>query len=348
MELKELTKDKVIGKRVFLRADLDVPMEREEISDETRLSAWQETLDFLLENQSKVVIAGHLGRPDGIEKKYSLIVIAKWLAKRLDLPISETTIGSFPGWKIGEKISLLENLRFYPEEEKNDQAFSKQLASLAEIFVNDAFSASHREHASIVGVASLLPSYPGFALKKEIETLTSLLESPKRPLVVVIGGAKIETKLPLVEKMHHFADYVLVGGEIAEQDKVLLKIQHEKKEGRISALIVADLRVDGFDITEKSAENFVQIINTAQTVIWNGPMGKIEDEGAREGTRKIAEGIIASNVYSVVGGGDSLAFFSKEGMKDKFSFVSMGGGAMLELLSGEVLPGIKPLLSQSN
>lgn len=345
LELKKLSKEVVLGKRVFLRADLDVPIKDGQIDDETRLLSWSESLDILLEASKEIIIAGHLGRPNGIEEKYTLLPVAKWLANKLSVDISDVTQGEFKAWRIGEKVNLLENLRFYEAEEENDPIFSEKLAKLADVYVNDSFSTSHRKHSSIVGIASLIPSFAGISLSREVESLSEVLDNPDRPLVVVIGGAKIETKLPLVEKMHHFADYVLVGGEIAEQDKILLKIQHEKKEGKISALLVADLTEDGLDITSKSAENFVQIINTARTVIWNGPMGMIEKEDSTGGTLMVAKGIIQSNAKSIVGGGDSLSFLNKERMIDKFSFVSMGGGAMLEFLSGETIPGIEVLKS---
>ena len=179
--------------------------------------------------------------------------------------------------------------------------------------------------------------------KKEVEVLSGILENPKRPLVVIIGGAKMKTKLPLVENMHHFADYILVGGKIDENDKVLLKVAHEKSYRKEIFFLVADLTEDSKDITEKSVENFLQIVENAQTVVWNGPMGVTEEEDSSRGTRNLALGILKSNAYSVVGGGDSLSCLRKQNLLPKFSFVSVGGGAMLEFLSGNKLPGLEAL-----
>ena len=184
-----------------------------------------------------------MGRPQGIDEKFSLKKISLWVKKELELhnELEEVDLDGFKAFKITGNVFLLENLRFYKEEEDGNEDFAKNLASLAQIYVNDAFASSHRTHASIVGITKYLPSFAGLRLEKEVEVLSEILEKPKRPLCVIIGGAKIETKLPLVEKMHGFSDYVLVGGEIAENDKVLLKVQHEKIEGKKSALLVADL-----------------------------------------------------------------------------------------------------------
>ena len=297
-----------------------------------------------------------MGRPEGINKSLSLEPIAKWFAKQLTINnLQLTKIGEFEGWEIGPNIFLLENLRFFAGEEKNDPGFAKQLANLADIYVNEAFADSHRNHASITGVPKYLPGFAGLHLQQEIEVLSKVLEKPKRPLVVVIGGAKLETKLPLVEKMHHLADYVLVGGKIARDVKTLLKIQHEKIEGRKSALLIADLNLDETDVTPKSIENFLQIIDLARTVVWNGPLGKISDNKmemakSEDGSRKLAEGLVKSSAYTIVGGGDTVGFLEKACLLDKFAclpknrcFLSTGGGAMLSFLSGEKLPGLEAL-----
>lgn len=359
--LKNIKDVDVRGKKVFLRADLDVPIQPSTansqpptIRDDTRLKAWLPTLEFLLTNQASVVIAGHLGRPEKQfskeNEKFSLKPVADWVKNRLELhhEIKDIETQGFKGWEITGNLILLENLRFYKEEEDGlltnaGQAFSQKLASLADIYVNDSFASSHRAHASIVGVPKYLPHYAGFRLEEEVKTLSEVLENPKRPLVMIIGGAKIETKLPLVEKMHRLADYVLVGGEIAENDKILLKVQHEKLEGAKSILLVADLRDNKKDITEKSAENFLQVCESANTVVWNGPMGLIEEEKYQQGTKILAEGLSKLSSYRIVGGGDSLGFLKQIKLLDKFSFASTGGGAMLELLSGAELPGIVAL-----
>jgi len=344
-DLKSLKDADVKNKTVLLRADLDVPIESGKILDTTRLKAWSPTLKYLLKNQAQVFIAGHLGRPKDEDEKFSLKPVAEWIKKSLELgnKLKAIDINGFKTWAITENVFLLENLRFYKGEEENDKKFSKKLASLAEIYVNDAFASSHRDHASIDGVTEYLPHFAGFRLQKEVEVLSGILKNPKRPLVVIIGGAKMKTKLPLVENMHHFADYILVGGAITENDKVLLKVAHEKIIGRKSSFLIADLTEDNKDITIKSAENFLQVIENAQTVVWNGPMGVTEGEDSSETTRNLALGILKSNVYSVVGGGDSLSYLRKQNLLSKFSFVSVGGGAMLEFLSGNKLSGLEAL-----
>lgn len=373
MQLPNLKDAKINGKRVLLRLDTDVPIEEGKIKDDSRLKAGLPTLEFLLKNGAKVIIAGHLGRPTPLNnesriknQESSLKPVALWFAKKINnvhnsqFTIRDSKLRDFDGWEIGENIFLLENLRFYKGEEENDQEFAKNLASLADIYVNDAFAVSHRNHASIAGVTKFLPHFAGFQLQKEVEVLSGILENPKRPLIVIIGGAKLETKLPLVEKMHHLADYVLVGGKLAGDVKTLLKVQHEKinpdASGRKSVLLVADLNEEGTDITLKSAENFLQIISLAKTVVWNGPMGKIANSKlqivkSEEGSKKLAEGLIKSDAYVVVGGGDTVGFLDKICLLDNFAcmpknrcFLSTGGGAMLAFLSGEKLPGIEALL----
>lgn len=346
INLPELKKASIKGKKVFLRTDIDVPIENGKITDDTRLIEGLETLNFILENNAHVILAGHLGRPEGIEEKLSLKPIANWYAKKFTSKPQKGKIGAFSGWQITPQFYILENLRFYKEEEGNQQILAEHLANLAEVYVNDSFASSHRAHASVVGVAKLLPHFAGITLSREINILTNLIEDPKRPLTVVVGGAKIETKLPLVEKMHRIADYVLVGGKIAEETKILLKVQHEKVSDRKSALLVADQTFDKSDITPNDAENFLQIINLSQTVIWNGTVGITEGRELDHslGSFKIARGITESKAYSVVGGGDTIGYLKKVGFLKKFSFVSTGGGAMLELLSGEKLPGIEALL----
>ena len=365
MQLPILRDAKVEGKTVFLRADLDVPLSEFRIEDDTRLTAALPTIEYLLKQNCKIIIGGHLGRPTGLNQEsrirnphfarasrgrqeLSLKPVGEWFAKHFHASqfiIHNSILGGFEGWEIGQNSFLLENLRFYEGEEKNDLIFSKKLASLADLYVNDAFAMCHRNHASIVGITHFLPHFAGFHLQKEVETLSHVMENPKRPLVVIVGGKKIETKLPLVEKMHKVADYVLVGGKIAEESKALVNVQHEKITGKKAVLLVADAIPDGSDITDKDAENFLQIISLAKTIIWNGSMGIIENEKLMgESTRKIALGIIKSGAYSVVGGGDTVEFLNKLGVLDKFSFASTGGGAMLAFLSGEKLPGIEALL----
>jgi phosphoglycerate kinase len=342
------------GRTVLLRIDCDVDIEGSKIIDDTRLAASLSTVKFLLEKSADINIIGHLGRPEGEDKKFTLEPIARWFGSKLKGEPEPVTIGKLKGWKITDKINLIENIRFFPGEEENDPEFSRELALLGDIYVNDAFAVSHREHASIVGVTKFLPSYAGLHLQKEIKVLSQILQNPKRPLAVLIGGAKIETKLPLVEKMHHVADYVLVGGEIAEQDRVLIKVQHEKIAGRKSAVLVSEPAEGGRDIDSKSVENFCQILGLAETIVWNGPVGvitpptqnsklKTQNSDTERGTRELAHFIVRQNAYKVVGGGDTLAYLRTLNLLEKFDFVSTGGGAMLEFLSGNTLPGIAAL-----
>lgn len=357
MQLPSLRDATIEGKTIFLREDLNVPLINGKIEDDTRMFSAIPTIEYLLQHNVKIIIASHLGRPTGLNHEariknheLSLKPVAQWFAKKLNhnsqFIIRDSNLGEFEGWEIGPNIFLLENLRFDEGEEKNDPEFAKKLASLADIYVNDAFASCHRSHASVVGITQFLPHFAGLYLQKEVENLTAAMENPKRPLVVIIGGKKIETKLPLVEKMHGIADYVLVGGKIAEESQAFLKVQSKKINSKQeSVLIVADLTPDKLSITEKSLHSFLDIIPKAKTIIWNGAMGFInEKEDGFQATRKIAEAIIESQAYSIVGGGDTIEFMSRIGMLDKFSFVSTGGGAMLCFLSGEKLPGIEALL----
>ncbi|OGH10837.1 MAG: hypothetical protein A3B38_03475 [Candidatus Levybacteria bacterium RIFCSPLOWO2_01_FULL_36_13] len=346
MNLKKIQDADLEGKKVLLRLDLDTPVEEGEIIDDSRLESSLETLNLLLTKAQKIIIIGHLGRPEGKDEKFSLKPIAEWFSKHFETELKEINVGDFDAFEIGDKIILLENLRFYKEEEdpstSSGQEFSKKLSSLADIYVNDAFAVSHRPHASIVGIPKFIPSFAGLRLQKEVEELSKILENPDRPLTIIIGGAKIETKLPLVEKMHFFADYVLVGGEIAEHVRELAKVAHDKLENKKSILLVADLTSDNEDISEVSIQNFIQVINNSKTIVWNGPMGEFE-KGFDKGTKEIAKAVANSNAYTIVGGGETIEFCKKEGLLDKFSFVSTGGGAMLEFLSGSKLPGLEAI-----
>jgi len=370
--------DALSGKTVLLRIDCDVDIEnglpagrQGRILDDTRLGVSLPTIEFLLKKGADINIVGHLGRPEpvssieypvsSIDKKFSLEPVAKWFSKILNTEYSilnTIKVGNFNGWRVADKVNLIENIRFFKGEENNDSEFARELSLLGDIYVNDAFAVCHREHASIVGVTKFLPSYAGLHLKKEVKELSKILSNPKRPLAVLIGGAKIETKLPLVSKMHAIAEYVLVGGEIAEQTRVLIKVQHEKIKGSESAVLVADLAEDGFDITPKSVENFKQVLGLANTIVWNGPVGLIrrtEDrrqktdsrgqktDDTERGTRELAHFIVSTKAYKVVGGGDTLAYLRRINLLSKFDFVSTGGGAMLEFLSGHKLPGLKTL-----
>ena len=352
MHLPNIKDADVLGKRVFLRADLDVPLSLEgTIEDDTRLIETLPTIQFLLDKGATVIAASHLGRPSAaealwgkpkeIDPAFSLKPVADWLAHQNDLNhLSSVILEGFAGWKVMDNLFLLENLRFDQGEEKNDPSFAKKLASLADIYVNDAFGVSHRSHASIVGVPAFLPHYAGFLLIKEVDALATILENPKRPLVVIMGGAKLETKMPLVEKMHVFADYLLIGGKLPLEGDILARMQDEK-------LLIADLTSDQSDITKESVTKFSYVIEKAATVIWNGPMGLIKDDNldSEKGTRQLADIIAKSPAYKVVGGGDTIDFLKKINLLNSFDFVSTGGGAMLSFLSGEKLPGIEVLIA---
>ena len=342
-DLNKIQAADIKGKTVFLRADLDVPLGKAGVGDDSRLKAWYPTLEFLLNQDSKVIIAGHLGRPEGKDQTFSLKPVADWLAEKITGQTEKEEIAGFDAWKITDRISLLENLRFYKEEEENSAEFAQRLSQLAQVYVNDAFASSHRAHASIAGITEFLPSFAGLRLQKEVLELSKVIDHPQRPLCVIIGGAKIETKLPLVEKMHSLADFVLVGGELSEKDSVLIRLMHQKADKVKAMLFVADLKDSKKEITDYATENFIQVINKSKTVVWNGPLGQIEEEEYAGETRKLAQAIAKSQAYSIVGGGDTVAFLQHEGLADKFSFVSTGGGAMLELLAGEKLPGLLAL-----
>jgi phosphoglycerate kinase len=289
-----------------------------------------------------VIIVGHLGRPEGKDEKLTLLPVVKWLSQNLKIQnanFNTIKIGEFGGWELSDKISILENIRFYPEEEANNPQFAQKLSSLAQIFVNDAFATAHRAHASTEGVTHFLPAFAGLRVLEEVKVLSEILENPKRPLCVIIGGAKIETKLPLVKKMHAFADFVLVGGTLCGDEETILNVANEETTHQ-SILLLAETLENKKDITLKSVENFIQVAKEAKTIVWNGPLGQIEEEEYQKGTAILAESLVGIPAFTVVGGGDTVGFLRNKNLIDKFSFVSTGGGAMLEFLSGEKLPGL--------
>jgi len=232
----------------------------------------------------------------------------------------------------------LENLRFHKEEEENDENFARKLASLGDIFINDAFGASHRPHASIVGIPKFLPSAAGLLLEKEIKTLNGLLENPQRPLVAIIGGAKVEDKVKVIDKISELSESILIGGLINKE------IKEKNISFKYPRKIISPLdEIEGKDIGPKTIELFKREILRAKTIFWNGPLGKIEEEQFQNGSKKIANYIIESRAFSVVGGGETVEFLNKINLAEKFSHLSTGGGAILEFLSGEKLPGIAAL-----
>ncbi|MDO8460649.1 MAG: phosphoglycerate kinase [Nanoarchaeota archaeon] len=338
INLPSLDSEDLSDKKVFLRYDCDVRVSASgKIIDETRLITGFSTLEYLLENNCTVIIAGHLRRPEGWDEKFTLFPIAEWFAQQFSSEAKETKLGEFKGWEIKDGLFLLENLRFYKEEKENSLEFARRLAGLGEIYVNEAFGSSHRAHASIVVIPKILPHFAGFHFIKEVKVLESIISSPKRPLTIILGGAKMETKLPLVAKMHGIADHILIGGKITDIDREL--IEKEKVKSEKAKIIIAELTQEGRDIDSASLKEFENIISRSGMIVWNGPMGYLEG-GFEESTLSIARAIIGSNAYRIAGGGDTVAFINKYGLFDKFDFVSMGGGSMLEFLSGKSLPGI--------
>lgn len=336
--MKSVREAEVSGKRVILRADLDVPLrqeaggKRQEVADDTRLKALLPTLKYLLDRGAKVIVIGHLGRPKGKkDPNLSLEPVAEKLSELSDSEIK--LIENLEGAKDFKGIAMLENLRFWPEEEKDDSVFAKKLASFGDLYVNDAFAASHREHASIVGIPKHLPSYAGLRLQEEVKELGGVLENPERPLIFIIGGAKTETKKPLVPAFAKIADKVLLGG--------LLMLAREL-EGIPNVVFPIDA-VDAYDIGPKTLEKYINILKSAKTVVWNGPLGVWEDNRYEVGTRAIAEELALLPGKTVVGGGDTIAALNAFGLASKMSYVSLGGGAMLEFLAGKKLPGLEAL-----
>lgn len=313
--MKSVKDTEVSGKKVFLRGDLDAPIKNGQVADDFRLQKMLPTINYLIKNKAKVILAGHLDRPGGkIVEELKMDPLRQWFKDRAD-------------------VEILENLRFNSGEEKNDPEFAKELAALAEIYVNDCFSTSHRRHASIVGVPKHLPSFAGLHLVEETETLRKVRESAKRPLVFIIGGGKAETKIPLVKKISRLADKILLGGSL-----MFAKSLEEAPKVRFP---VDAVRID--DIGPKTIEMFKNSLDDAGTVVWNGPLGVTEAEEFEVGTREIAQTLAKSPAYTVVGGGDTIAALNRFGLRDKMNFVSTGGGAMLEFLAEGTLPGLEVL-----
>lgn len=375
----------VEGKRIFLRADFNLPMDRfGRITDTTRVTSELPTIRYLVERGAKVIICSHLGRPKGFDFRLSMWPIALILMRYFPgkVQFAHKVIGQEVKARIANmsngSILLLENVRFYKEEEENDPAFAKELASLADIYVNDAFGVAHRKHASTYGVARLLPNAIGFLMENEIQTITEAIQNPKKPFVAIFGGAKVQDKIKAILNIAKSADVILVGGamaysfliargetvgrsmantesvayaeqvmaELKEMGKrLVLPVDHvaytfgDRKEKTFVTEILSGEMV-GADIGPKTIKLFEDEIKNARQVIWNGPLGKYEDEKFQKGTFEIAKEIAHSQAYSIVGGGDSVSAVKQAKCMRMINHISTGGGATLKLLGGENLPGI--------
>jgi len=329
----------VNGKRVLVRVDFNVPLESGEVADDTRIRAALPTIRLLLERDaSEVTLASHLGRPKGEDPALSMEPVRRRLGELLD----------------DERVDLLENTRFNPGETKNDPEFARELADGRDMYVNDAFGAAHRAHASTEAVAHLLPAYAGLLLERELEELGALLEDPAHPFVAVLGGAKVEDKIGVVRSLSERADTLLVGGKMAEELEPNCKIElpadvvaaaafEEDAETRIVTAGEAPDGWLGLDIGPETRKRYAERIAGAKTVFWNGPMGVFEWPRFAEGTKEIGEAVAACQGHTVVGGGDSVRALQELGVADRIDWISTGGGASLEFLEGKKLPGLEVL-----
>ena len=326
----------VSGKRVLVRVDFNVPLEGGDVADDTRIRAALPTLELLLERDAaEIALVSHLGRPKGPDPALSMEPVRRRLRELFD----------------DERLELLENTRFNPGETANDPEFAHELANGSDLYVNDAFGAAHRAHASTEAVAHLLPAYAGLLLERELEELGALLEDPARPFVAVLGGAKVEDKIGVVRSLSERADVLLVGGKMAEEldhaEKIELPtdvVAAAAFDADAEARIVAAREVPegwlGLDIGPETRKRYSERIAEAKTVFWNGPMGVFEWRRFAEGTKAVAEAVAASSAHTVVGGGDSVRAVEELGVADRIDWISTGGGASLELLEGKELPGV--------
>ena len=392
MNKKTIKDIDVKGKKVLVRVDFNVPLSKEnkeEIADDARIKAAIPTIDYLLENGACVILMSHLGRPKGEAKpEFALKPVANWLENHYKdkfhfFPspevVDDKVKEEVANLKEGE-VCLIENTRFVKGETKNDESFAKELASLADIYVNDAFGTSHRAHSSNVGVASLLPSAVGLLIEKEIDIMGKALEDPEHPFVAILGGAKVSDKIGVIDNLINKVDTILIGGGMAytflkaqgkeigksllEEDKMDLSLDLIKKAKAnnveillpIDAVIADEIKAgvdtqvvdidsiptdkEALDIGPKTAEMFAEKIKNAKTVVWNGPMGVFEIKEFSNGTYEVAKALADSSAITIVGGGDSALAIEMAGLKDKITHVSTGGGASLEFLEGKTLPGI--------
>ncbi|MGQ9554929.1 MAG: phosphoglycerate kinase [Anaerolineae bacterium] len=390
MNKKSVRDIDVSGKRVLVRVDFNVPLEDGRITDDTRIRATVPTIQYLLDKQAKVILASHLGRPKGkVDLQYSLKPAAERLAELLSQPVqlAPDCVGPevqamVAAMQPGDVI-LLENLRFHAEEEKNDPAFAAALASLADVFVNDAFGAAHRAHASTEGVAKHLPAVAGFLMQRELDFLGRALADPTRPFVAILGGAKVSDKIAVINNLMGKVDRLLVGGGMANtflkaqglflgdslvEDDVLDVARSLLQQAGSKLMLPVDVVVaDAFDASARSrvvaasavplgwrvldigprtVEQYAGQLRPAKTVVWNGPMGVFEFPKFAQGTIAIAKALAELDAVTIIGGGDSAAAVEAAGVADKMTHISTGGGASLEFLEGKVLPGVAALLDK--
>ncbi|MDR3574076.1 MAG: phosphoglycerate kinase [Anaerolineaceae bacterium] len=377
----------VKGKKVLVRVDYNVPIKDGKVGDDTRIRAAQPTIDHLLQHGAAVILCSHLGRPKGgPDPKYSLKPVAEYLSKQMGKPVAfaddcvgPTAEAAAKALKPGE-VLLLENTRFHPEEEKNDMELARKMASLADVYVNDAFGSAHRAHSSTEGVAHFLPAVAGYLMEKEIRYLGQAIADPKRPFVAILGGAKVSDKIGVIRNLLSKADTILIGGgmantffkaqgldvadslaedEVLDTAKELLKIGGGKlrlpvdmvlgdkfdAEAEMKVMPVGSVPAGWriLDIGPETVAAYAKVIKAAGTVVWNGPMGVFEFPKFAKGTFDIAKAVADSGAVSIVGGGDSVAAIQESGLADKITHISTGGGASLEMLEGLVLPGLAAL-----
>ena len=382
----------VSGRTVLVRADLNAPLEGGEVSDDKRIRAALPTIELLRDRGAKIVLCSHLGRPQGRDPELSLAPVARRLGELLgaEVELAPAVVGPEVAAAAAElgagSVLLLENTRFEPGEQRNDPGLADDLAELADLYVNDAFGAAHRAHASTEGVAHRLPAYSGLLLEREVRELTAVLDDPARPLVVVLGGAKVTDKVGVIERFLELADEILIGGamcfsffraqghetgnSLVDEDgigaakRALERAAASSCELRLPTDLVlgesfsADARpveLDGVDVPDgmmgldvgpATSRAYADAIAAAGTVFWNGPMGAFELEPFAAGTRAVAEAVAASPATTIVGGGDSGAALAQFGLEDEVSWLSTGGGAALELIEGKALPGVEALIDE--
>ena len=379
------------GKKVFVRCDFNVPMdENQNITDNRRIVAALPTIKYLIDQNCKIILASHLGRPKGeVKPEFSLAPVSVELSKQLgqEVLMAKDVIGESAKTLAANlqegQVMLLENVRFHREETDNDPEFAKELASMAEVFVNDAFGTAHRAHASTEGVSHYLPSVSGFLIEKELKFLGDALNNPTRPFVAILGGAKVSDKIGVIDSLLEKVDTLMIGGGMAytffkaqgyevgnslcEPDKcdLALSLMDKAKNKGVKLLLPVDTKVgkefkpdtesktvawteipegwEGFDIGEKTIEMFKEELKSAKTVVWNGPLGLFEFDQFAIGTNAIAHALAEIDATTIIGGGDSAAAVEKAGLADKMTHISTGGGASLEFLEGKKLPGIECL-----